>query len=266
MGESPRDFKCNYEHWSTIVQYCEMYPQIIKSKFENFQGDKRDIRNLWEELTDQLNGLGYGKKSIEKWQLAIGRWKSKVKAKALNLKLEMEQTGGGPVKSPPLNDIEERLINLMGWKSITGDKNKELGLGISEVATTPIEPPPLHILNTHLETNTETQGEMSFLKQCSISSTGSRMEIELSSKPSTSTAYKENIPTKKRSSQEAYTKRKVVKSSEKSRRYVTLTHMHNENLTILKKISENTSDIARSIREIKDTMTQYVEYLKNCNN
>lgn len=59
---------------------------------------------------------------------AIGRWKSKVKAKALNLKLEMKQTGGGPVKSPPLNDVEERLINLLGWKSITGDKNKEIGL------------------------------------------------------------------------------------------------------------------------------------------
>lgn len=69
LGDSPRDFKCNNEHWSVIVQYFEMYPQIMKSKFENFHGDKKNIRNLWEELTEQLNGLGYGKKSLEKWQL-----------------------------------------------------------------------------------------------------------------------------------------------------------------------------------------------------
>lgn len=59
----------------------------------------------------------------------------------------------------------------------------------------------------------------------------------------------------------------MVKSSEKSRKYVTLTHMHNENLNILKNISQNTSDMAHSIRDMKEIMKQYVEnYLleRNC--
>lgn len=43
--------------------------------------------------------------------------------------------------------------------------------------------------------------------------------------------------------------------------------MHNENLNILKNISQNTSDMAHSIRDMKEIMKQYVEnYLleRNC--
>lgn len=40
----------------------------------------------------------------------------------------MERTGGGPPKKPPLTDIEERLMKILGWKSVTGDKNKEFGI------------------------------------------------------------------------------------------------------------------------------------------
>lgn len=49
----------------------------------------------------------------------------------------MEKTGGGPVKAPPLNQIEERLMALIGWRSVTGDRNVELGLVNFLVILTP---------------------------------------------------------------------------------------------------------------------------------
>lgn len=59
---------------------------------------------------------------------AIGRWRSKTKAKASLLRTEGEKTGGGPSKAIPLSDPEERLLQLVGWKAVTGDGNVELGM------------------------------------------------------------------------------------------------------------------------------------------
>lgn len=40
----------------------------------------------------------------------------------------MTATGGGPVKTVPLTQTEEKLMAIIGWKSVTGDSNKELGV------------------------------------------------------------------------------------------------------------------------------------------
>ncbi|CAH1973495.1 unnamed protein product [Acanthoscelides obtectus] len=73
--------------------------------------------------------MGFGFRSVEKWKMAVGRWKSKVKAKAAQLRVESHKTGGGCLNVAPLTDTEERLMKLIGWKSVTGSSNAELGLG-----------------------------------------------------------------------------------------------------------------------------------------
>lgn len=117
------------------MNYFETCPQLVKSKFEKFDGDSTENKKIWEKLVGHLNSLGYGQRSTNKWQLAIGRWKSKVKGKATAIKIDMERTGGGPSESPPLTDLEERLLAILDWKSVYGDQNKEFGIEKS-VATT----------------------------------------------------------------------------------------------------------------------------------
>lgn len=64
-----REFKANIEHWTVIINYCELYPNMLKNKFGHSDGDSLELKQRWQELTHQLNSLGYGKKSMEKWQL-----------------------------------------------------------------------------------------------------------------------------------------------------------------------------------------------------
>lgn len=59
---------------------------------------------------------------------AIGRWKSKVKAKVRRQRQEMSATGGGSMRTIPLTQTEEKLMAIIGWKAVTGDSNKELGI------------------------------------------------------------------------------------------------------------------------------------------
>lgn len=40
----------------------------------------------------------------------------------------MTATGGGPVKTIPLTQTEENLMNILGWRDVIGDSNKELGV------------------------------------------------------------------------------------------------------------------------------------------
>lgn len=49
----------------------EMYPNMIKNKFSDKSGDRSQLNSQWKELADTLNSLGYGQKSVEKWQLVI---------------------------------------------------------------------------------------------------------------------------------------------------------------------------------------------------
>nr|CAI5862738.1 unnamed protein product [Callosobruchus analis] len=55
------------------------------------------------------------------------KWKSKVKAKAQNIKLAMNRTGGvGPL--PPLTPVEDKLMGIIGWTIIEGDAIPKLGV------------------------------------------------------------------------------------------------------------------------------------------
>lgn len=65
--------------------------------------------------------------NITLFMQAIGRWKSKIKAKAAALCQERNATGGGPGKVLPLTEMEERLMGIIKWTSVTGTGNKELG-------------------------------------------------------------------------------------------------------------------------------------------
>lgn len=50
-----------------LINFMENHQELAKGKFNGPSG--RDIhKKLWAQLANNLNSLGYGEKSIEKWQ------------------------------------------------------------------------------------------------------------------------------------------------------------------------------------------------------
>ncbi|CAH1989425.1 unnamed protein product [Acanthoscelides obtectus] len=86
-----RDFKTHPHQWSTIVDFGEEHPTIFRPQFKHGDGDARQNAICWENLVQSLNSMGFGFRSVEKWKMAVGRWKSKVKAKAAQLRIESQK-------------------------------------------------------------------------------------------------------------------------------------------------------------------------------
>jgi hypothetical protein len=63
-----RAFKATADDGTIVVNYIEAHPVLVKSKFANASGDNSDVKRLWQSLTNQLNSLGYGTKTVQQWQ------------------------------------------------------------------------------------------------------------------------------------------------------------------------------------------------------
>ncbi|XP_030756391.1 uncharacterized protein LOC115882462 isoform X2 [Sitophilus oryzae] len=225
-----RDFKTTPEHWKLVVQYLEQYPILLKSKFEkNFDRNRADQKAIWNKLVDHLNSLGMGTRSGEKWQQAIGRWKSKIKAKAAAFWLEVKRSGDNLVQSPPLTDTEEKLLRLLGWKSMTDNENTELRINIGANA-----------LATPASFKLE-EPRQSYL--------GKGKRINLSAR--------DEVPLKK--------KRKII--SRKARRLVYQNRMHGQLMKKLSGIDKNLAVMAAAITDISNSIKRVVDHVtKNGNN
>ncbi|KAK9709253.1 Myb/SANT-like DNA-binding domain [Popillia japonica] len=138
--------------WNIMLEFLEEHPQLITQKFDGING-REEYNKLWAELSNKLNAMGLGSKSVEKWQRSLVDWKQKVKSKAQALREEQQRTGGGDVQTPSLNDNELRLINLMGWTAIRGNGNIELGLTPTTTAATITNPKFVKLPKNHYPKN-----------------------------------------------------------------------------------------------------------------
>ncbi|KAI4454101.1 myb/sant-like dna-binding domain [Holotrichia oblita] len=84
--------------WSLLLDFIESHPEMITKKFSGPLG-KQTYDRLCEEISTQLNSMGFAYKTSEKWQEACTKWKSKVKTKAQALCKEVKATGGGGDRS-----------------------------------------------------------------------------------------------------------------------------------------------------------------------
>lgn len=57
----------NENHWIQLLDYMEKHPQFARGQFSGPSG-KTTQRKMWELLSKRFNSLGYGNKSVEKWQ------------------------------------------------------------------------------------------------------------------------------------------------------------------------------------------------------
>lgn len=147
--------RVNVDHWNVLLDFAEKHPAIITQKFQGVHGRQNHIE-LWDELSNKLNSLGYGEKTIKEWKKGIKiiqrnkykacsyqtknqiyfhsfqtliDWKSKVKAKASGIRSYENQTGGGPPCDEKLSSVENRLLCLMEKSSYEGNPGYiEVGL------------------------------------------------------------------------------------------------------------------------------------------
>uniref|UniRef100_A0A6P7GXW9 Regulatory protein zeste n=1 Tax=Diabrotica virgifera virgifera TaxID=50390 RepID=A0A6P7GXW9_DIAVI len=120
--------RVNADHWAIILDFAEKNPSIITNRFPGCNG-KEKLTELWKQLSNKLNALGYGEKTTAEWKKTLTDWKSKVKGKAAGIKTYESKTGGGPSCSQQLSSYELRLLSIMGNSSYEGNpKNVEVGL------------------------------------------------------------------------------------------------------------------------------------------
>ncbi|XP_030752077.1 uncharacterized protein LOC115879394 [Sitophilus oryzae] len=229
-----RDFKTHPMQWRVIIDYMEENPSLIRPKFGHSDGDANANNQLWNQLATKLNAMGFGVRTVEKWKAAVTRWKSKVKSKAAQLRIEGEKTGGGPSKAIPLNDTEERLMALLGWRAATGDKNVELGM-----------PQP--------QTPPATESSMSIPPLTPIT------PVRASSSSIRAAENRTAAPAPKR----------IRHSTERTRRFVSLNRMHTETQEqsaqhykelseTLKRIEANTERFASALERVANVLETIV--------
>ncbi|XP_072382191.1 uncharacterized protein [Diabrotica undecimpunctata] len=120
--------RVNADHWAILLDFAEKNPSIITNRFPGCNG-KEKVTELWKQLSNKLNALGYGEKTTAEWKKTLIDWKSKVKGKAAGIKTYESKTGGGPSCSQQLSSYELRLLSIMGNPSYEGNpKNEEVGL------------------------------------------------------------------------------------------------------------------------------------------
>lgn len=59
--------KVRDQHWEVMITFMEAYPSLATGRLD--VPNAREIhKKLWQELAEQLNAIGYGEKSSDKWQ------------------------------------------------------------------------------------------------------------------------------------------------------------------------------------------------------
>ncbi|KAK5650253.1 hypothetical protein RI129_001282 [Pyrocoelia pectoralis] len=115
------------DHWQLLLSFATNHKEIITNKFIGMNGRENSVI-LWKNLTTQLNGLGFGEKTVDEWKKTLADWKSKTKAKAAKINRSLIQTGGGSPTHISLTNNEEKLLTLMGHTSYKGDIDLECGI------------------------------------------------------------------------------------------------------------------------------------------
>lgn len=90
------------------------------------------LEHTWENLTLKLNSTGGPQRNLGQWKKVFIDWKCNVRKKARLIKKSLRQTGGGDPEKP-LNDLEEKLLDLTGKLVVDGIEVDELGTAIENV-------------------------------------------------------------------------------------------------------------------------------------
>lgn len=58
--------KTNVAHWMLLVDFLEEHPEMVTHAFVGIDA-RENYKKLWKQIAIQLNSLGHGTKTPEKW-------------------------------------------------------------------------------------------------------------------------------------------------------------------------------------------------------
>lgn len=64
FGRAP---KTHPSQWAAIIDFIENHKEMVTHQFVGLNG-RENYNKLWDELTTQLNSMGFGLKDSKKWQ------------------------------------------------------------------------------------------------------------------------------------------------------------------------------------------------------
>nr|CAI5869231.1 unnamed protein product [Callosobruchus analis] len=102
----------------SVLTFFEAHPDLSHGRLKGLNARER-AKQLWVELTRKLNSLGFGERSVDKWQKYL------IKKKGASSNRDHLSTGGGPATTDPFNKFELRALKLLG-------KAFYDGLGVAE--------------------------------------------------------------------------------------------------------------------------------------
>ncbi|CAH1970762.1 unnamed protein product [Acanthoscelides obtectus] len=111
-----------------LIDFLEDHPELVSQKQTN-QYTSADARKLWVELSEKLNAIPGATKQWTEWRKTWTDMKTRAKRKKSENKKEASQTGGGPSSAESLNEIDDKVLEIMGGEIlIEGLQVPELGL------------------------------------------------------------------------------------------------------------------------------------------
>ncbi|VEN50352.1 unnamed protein product [Callosobruchus maculatus] len=119
--------KLTEQHWQIIVNFMELHPDFARNRVKGPTG-RDTMKKLWGELASQLNSLGLGERSIQKWQKTWTDYKYVLKRKAADIKIDLVGTGGGPPNGSLLTELDHRILCVLGSTFYEGLGMPENGL------------------------------------------------------------------------------------------------------------------------------------------
>lgn len=63
---SLRATKTNPNQWEVLVNFLLEHPEMVTKSFIGLDA-RQNYKSLWEQVATQLNSMGYGSKTTDKW-------------------------------------------------------------------------------------------------------------------------------------------------------------------------------------------------------
>ncbi|KAL0868278.1 hypothetical protein ABMA27_007808 [Loxostege sticticalis] len=142
------EMTATHEQIEMLLQFLQEHTGLAKGHI-NSPDARAHSKRLWAELTDQLKSLGGAVKTTKQWQKVWADRKYLSKKAAAACRRAQTGTGGGPSTQPPLSEIEQKVVAIMGE-----------GFGLPQTsATIPPFPNNDQLLNEEFKENIASNGQ-----------------------------------------------------------------------------------------------------------
>ncbi|XP_067622368.1 uncharacterized protein [Eurosta solidaginis] len=111
--------RTSQEQLRALVDLLTVNDGLATGKFQRQHGRIEYLRK-WRELPEKLNAIGGATKTIEQWQTVWRDLKGRTSNRVRDRNVQRAQTGNRPITLPAPNEMEMRVLNLIGEKYVEG--------------------------------------------------------------------------------------------------------------------------------------------------